>query len=121
MTITQKIKSKSSKICKGLSNLECSKCNKIFNNRNSRFKHERQCDNTSLVLYNNTQTPPTITNNNNTTINGNNNNTNSNNTINNTIFVNNFGKENIGYLLEHPDFVSFMNKCIEKKQKAFAI
>jgi len=101
------------KVCRGtLSTLECSKCNKIFNNRVARYKHEKKCNNSKLVLYNNV--PSTITNSNNVT--NSNNITNSNNTtINNTIVVNNYGKENIDYLLEHPDFLTFMNKCIEKK------
>lgn len=92
------------KICRGVKSLfECSKCNKVFNLVNSRYKHETKCDNNKVIIYNN-QTPTV----NNTIIYNTNN-------ITNNIVINNFGSEKIDYLLEHPDFITFMNNCVENK------
>lgn len=96
--------------CRGVSsNLECSKCNKIFNISSSRYKHEKKCSTFPLIHY---DAPDNkiinITNNvvNNIT-----------NNINNgvNIIVNNFGNENFDYFMEHPNFITFMNNCIENK------
>ena len=91
--------------CRGVSSsLECSKCNKIFNNRSTRYKHEKKCNISNLQIVNNT-------------INNTINNITINNTINNTIniTVNNLGNENIDYLIDDPEFIKFMNNCIENK------
>lgn len=95
-------------MCKGVSStLECSKCHKFFNTPSARYKHELKCQPTQMTVHNNTQVP-TINSigNNNTIANGNNN---------IQIVVNNFGSERFDYFMDHPDFISFMNKCIEDK------
>jgi hypothetical protein len=92
--------------CRGVSSsLECYKCNKKFNNRSTRYKHEKKCNitNSKLININNTTN---ITNN-----------ITNNNIINNTIniTVNNLGNEKIEYLIDDPEFIKFMNNCIENK------
>jgi len=94
------------KSCRGVSSvLECYKCNKMFNKSITRYKHEKKCNiaNSKLININNTTN---ITNN-----------ITNNNTINNTIniTVNNLGNENIDYIIDDPEFIKFMNNCIENK------
>ena len=106
--------------CRGVSSLlECSKCNKKFNKSITRYIHEKKCTNTKEIIPIDNKSS-SITNNINTT----NNITNTtnigeqnNNTIN--ITVNNFGDEKFEYFMEHPDFIKFMNNCIESNIGVF--
>ena len=99
--------------CRGIySLLECCKCNKKFNKSITRYVHEKKCiklENNNNNNNNNNKSYVTNNNNYNITNIG----TQNNNTIN--IAVNNFGNEKFDYFLEHPDFVQFMNNCIENK------
>lgn len=102
------------KCCRGVSStLECSKCNRIFNSESTRYKHEKKCQPCPLILYDQNNNPVPINSiGNNNTINNTINNDNSK-TVN--IVVNNFGSEKFDYFIEHPEFIQFMNKCIEDK------
>jgi len=102
------------KCCRGVSSiLECSKCNRLFNTESTRYKHEKKCEPSPLILYdNNNKHVPINSIGNNNTINNTINHDNSK-TIN--IVVNNFGSEKFDYFIEHTDFIQFMNKCIEDK------
>ena len=102
------------KCCKKVSSsLQCFKCHKTFNTRSTRYKHEVKCPSSNLTLYdkNNDRIPINSIGNNNTI----------NNTINNdnsktiNIIVNNFGSEKFEYFMTSPEFIEFMNKCIENK------
>jgi len=97
-------------ICRGVSSsLECSKCNKIFNNRTTRYIHEKKCTKAQkLIIFDDKNTKITNNTNNITNIG-----TQNNNNIN--IVVNNFGCEKFDYFMENPDFIKFMNNCIENK------
>ena len=97
--------------CNGSSSkLECPFCIRIFNSSNSRYKHQLQCKKNQLVKYDPKSIIPfchvNITNN--TTIN----NDNSNNV---NININNFGNENIEYFTNSPEFIPFMQNCIQNK------
>ena len=93
-----------SNICKGVkSTLECSICNKIFNNRNTRYVHEKKCSIRKKILQTDINTTKNIITNN------------INNGIINNIVINNYGNENIDYFIENPNFIKFMNKCVENK------
>ena len=97
--------------CRGTSYiLECGKCDQKFNNRYTRYAHEKKCkvNNNKMKLHDNN-----IMSNNNITNNITIHNIINNNTIN--ITINNLGYENIDYFLEHHDFTNFMTKCIENK------
>ena len=95
--------------CRGVSSsLECSKCNKIFNNRTTRYIHEKKCTKAQeLITYDDKNAKITNNTNNITNIGTQNNNIN--------IVVNNFGCEKFDYFMENPDFIKFMNNCIENK------
>jgi len=100
------------KSCRGVSStLECSKCNQHFNSESTRYKHEIKCQSSNLIVYDKNNNPIPITSiGNNNTFNNTFNNDNSK-TIN--ITVNNFGSEKFEYFMESPEFIGFMNKCIE--------
>ena len=95
--------------CRGVeSSFKCYKCNKMFTKSNSRYIHEKKCIKSQIIAYTNKDLH-TLNNivNNNTIIN--------NNTTN--IIINNFGNENFDYFIEDPNFINFMHKCIENKEK----
>jgi len=92
--------------CRGvLSLLECSKCNKKFNKSITRYVHEKKCTKQQSSIILNTNITNNITNI------GIQNNTNNN----ISIIVNNFGNEKFDYFTKNPDFIQFMNNCIENK------
>lgn len=103
----------------------CDYCNKSFTNRHNKSRHMKQCSEqlkamqdriTSLEKQLQTQTQPqtinTNTNTNTNTI------TNSFNTTNN-IQINAFGKENMNYLLESPEFEKYVVNILKKKEHGF--
>jgi hypothetical protein len=94
--------------CRGVeSSLECSKCHKTFNKSNTRYIHEKKCTKvkTQIIPYTNNKDSNIVNNIVNNINNG---------TVNN-IIINNFGTENFDHLIEDPNFISFMQKCVENK------
>ncbi len=90
---------------------DCEFCGRKFNSSGNKSKHKNLCKkkndiiqrNNNEIQYNNTQNN-NITNN--TTIN------NINNGVVNNITINAFGKENIDYMFNHPNYLNFMKKCL---------
>lgn len=111
----------------GGKNVDCRFCNKTLSSYQNRHRHEKTCP---IRHHDNNQINTLITvidhlkeeisdikakgsggtsNTNNGTINNNNAN------VINNITVNGLGKEDIGYLTEHPRFQQFMIKCIKER------
>ena len=97
---------------------KCDYCDKRYIHISSTYKHKKTCVKkieieTLQKQHLNQQIATTINNTNNA-----NTNTNSHNTItNNNITINAFGKENIEYLKNNPNYKQIMMKCIAEKEQ----
>jgi thymidylate synthase len=95
--------------------LTCKKCNNIFNNRQSKWRHEKKCDgpllkNLSVLKNEIEELKKIIKTSNSVSIQNSNNISNSNNTINNTM-VNNFNNDNLSYLTPQ-FFKKLLKECL---------
>lgn len=88
---------------------DCEYCNKKFNNSSNKYRHKKTCKFKEKFIIKKDNDDNTQNNNitNNTTIINN-----INNGIVNNITINAFGKENIDYMLNHPNYLNFMKKCL---------
>ena len=103
-------------ICKGVDQLTCHICFKRFSHRNSKYKHlknvnckpppKAEC----IPLENNKTVIDNSTNNSNNNIMTNSHN---NNTITNNVTINAFGKEDLEYIVNNPEF---MKQCLKEKE-----
>lgn len=107
---------------------KCDNCGTGFKYRQSKYRHEQTCEQTNVIrkltkeLKSLKRQMEIVSSGNNATNNTNNGNITTNNTTNttnanviNNITVNGLGKEDIGYLTEHPRFQQFMIKCIKER------
>ena len=98
---------------------KCDFCDKRYIHASSIYKHKKTCvKKTEIETLQkqqllNQQTATTINNTNNANTNTN---TNSHNTITNNITINAFGKENIEYLKNNPNYKQIMMNCMAEKE-----